>query len=59
MPFTVYIFYFLLPDQYYIGPTADINDRVFRHNGNTISTVFIYICRLITDAGNQWGREKR
>jgi putative endonuclease len=34
MPFNVYILYSPTLDQYYIGHTADINDRLFRHNNS-------------------------
>ncbi len=34
MPFHVYILYSKSIDQYYIGHTAEINDRLFRHNNS-------------------------
>ena len=30
--FYVYIIYSKLADQYYVGSTANLNDRLFRHN---------------------------
>ena len=34
MSFTVYILYSSTLDQYYIGHTADIQDRLFRHTNS-------------------------
>ena len=36
MPFTVYILYSKTIDQFYIGHTENLNDRLFRHN-NSVS----------------------
>jgi len=34
MPYFVYIIYSLALDQYYIGHTENIQDRLFRHNNS-------------------------
>ncbi|MBX3255554.1 MAG: GIY-YIG nuclease family protein, partial [Chitinophagaceae bacterium] len=34
MPYTVYILYSSTLDQYYIGHTQDMADRIFRHNNS-------------------------
>jgi len=34
MPFVVYILYSKILDQYYVGHTADLEDRLFRHNNS-------------------------
>jgi putative endonuclease len=34
MPFHVYIIYSATLDQYYIGQTQDVADRLFRHNNS-------------------------
>lgn len=34
MPFTVYILYSAVLDQYYIGQTEDMKDRLFRHTNS-------------------------
>ncbi|WP_396632923.1 GIY-YIG nuclease family protein [Maribacter sp. R86514] len=38
MSFTTYIIYSQTLDRYYIGSTADINDRLIRHNKGNGST---------------------
>lgn len=34
MHYTVYILYSVSLDQFYVGHTHDINDRIFRHNNS-------------------------
>jgi putative endonuclease len=34
MPFTVYILYSVVLDQYYTGQTENLEDRLFRHNNS-------------------------
>ncbi len=34
MPFYVYIIYSAAADQYYVGQTSDLADRLFRHNNS-------------------------
>ena len=34
MPYTVYIIYSKIIDQYYVGHTENLNDRLYRHRNN-------------------------
>ena len=34
MSYTVYILYSVMLDQYYIGHTENVSDRIFRHNNS-------------------------
>ena len=39
MPYTVYIIYSKLLDQYYVGHTGNLTDRLYRHrNSGSLST---------------------